>query len=263
MTTQKSNAYPLVPHFERHLAMTESERQALAALLVRIVSLEADQDIVHEGDRPSHCVLVLEGFAATSKVTADGRRQTSALHIAGNWPDLQSLHLDVLDSDVRTISACVLAFVDHDHVRTLCEQYPRLAALLWRTTLIDGAIYREWVTNLGQRQAYSRIAHLFCEMMVRMEDAGLARDKECALPLTQSQLGDASGMSSVHVNRVLQALREAELIEFKSGRLQVLDWDGLVAAGEFDTTYLHRTTNGGTRGQQRDPSATNDDPRLQ
>lgn len=233
-------AYPLVTHFQRHLALTEHERAALAFLPVRVVGLKADQDIVREGDKPSRSALVLEGFACTTKITANGKRQITTFHIAGDWPDLESLHLDTMDSDFRTVTECVVAFLDHTDLKALCEQYPRLAAQLWRTTLIQGAIYREWVTNLGQREAFSRIAHLFCEMMVRMEDAGLAKDKECSFPLTQSLLAEASGMSTVHVNRTLQALREAGLIELKSGRLKALDWEGLVNAGEFDPAYLHR-----------------------
>ncbi len=120
----------------------------------------------------------------------------------------------------------------------LCGRYPRIASALWRQTLIDAAVFREWLTSIGQREAYNRVAHLLCEMMVRLRAVGLAQDDGCDLPITQSELGDALGLSTVHVNRTLQDIREANLISLKNNKLQVLDWEGLTRAGEFDPTYL-------------------------
>ena len=171
------NPLPLAQRFVRKLdsvfPLTEQDRVAIAALPIRTAQLRADQDIVREGDRPSRSCIVLEGLACSFKVTGEGNRQILAFHIAGDSPDMQSLHLDVLDSSVGTVTPCVVGFVDHEVLRRLCERNHRIAAALWRTTLIDAAIFREWVTNVGQRKALSRVAHLLCEMVVRLRAAGL------------------------------------------------------------------------------------------
>lgn len=226
-----------VSRFERMFTLTEDARSALERLPVHVRQAEPRQDVVREGDRPSRSCLVIEGLACTSKVTTKGRREIMAFHIAGNMPDLHSLHLGVLDSDIRTVTACTLGFVDHSALRALCRDHPRLGASLWRTTLVDGAVFREWLTNVGQREAFGRLAHLFCEM--RMENAHLAADKHCSFQVTQIELAEASGMSSVHVNRTLQELRGENLVSFQAGWLTIHNWDRLAEAGEFDPTYLH------------------------
>src|SRR5215203_351233 len=119
----------------------------------------------------------------------------------------------------------------------LCKAHFRIANALWRETLIDAAIFREWMLSIGRRDAYIRIAHLFCEMLVRLRAVGLAEDHTCKLPLTQGQIGDALGLSDVHVNRVIQSLRGDGLIKFNRGVLTALDWEKLQEAGEFDPTY--------------------------
>jgi CRP-like cAMP-binding protein len=239
MSASAEKATPLVARFERLFALTELERQALQTFPLRIVELAADQDVVREGDRPSRSALLIEGVASTSKVTIKGKRQIMAFHIAGNMPDLQSLHLGILDSDLRTITPCTIGFMDHSPLKALCRDHPRIAASLWRTTLVDASVYREWLANIGQREAFGRLAHVFCEMMSRMDEAGLAEGKQCALPVTQVELGEATGMSSVHVNRTLQELRGANLITFGAGMLTIHNWERLAEAGEFDPTYLH------------------------
>jgi CRP-like cAMP-binding protein len=129
--------------------------------------------------------------------------------------------------------------IEHEAIQQLCTRSPRIAAALWRETLIDAAIFREWIASIGQRTAYSRIAHLLCEMFVRFRAAGLAKGYSVPFPITQGELGDAQGLSSVHVNRSLQALRLDRLITLGSGTLTILDWEGLRQAGDFDPTYLH------------------------
>jgi CRP-like cAMP-binding protein len=206
---------------------------------MQVMDLRADQDIVREGDRPTRSCALLEGFACTYKITEEGRRQITAFHISGDIPDLQSLHLKVLDTSLGTITPCKVGFIQHESLRDLCERHPRIASALWPQTLIDAAIFREWTTNVGRREAYSRRAHILCEMVVRMRAVGLAQDYTCDLPITQSEFADAAGLSTVHVNRTLQELRGEELIILKGTTLQVLDWDGLTRAGDFDPTYLH------------------------
>lgn len=233
------NSHPLVDKFQRLFHLTPAEHQSLAALQIRPVTVASGQDLVREGDRPSRCVVMLAGLAGTSKVNESGKRQITAFHLPGDMPDLLSLHLEVLDSDIRTISACIVAFLDHNLMRALCEQHPRLAAGLWRTTLVDASIFREWVVNVGQRRGPSRLAHLFCETMRRMEAIGLADNQSCEFLVTQGDLSEATGMSAVHLNRSLQMLRKRKLLSFSGGTLTIHDWEGLAEPAGFRADYLH------------------------
>ena len=159
------------------------------------------------------------------------------------FPDLQSLHLRVLDNSISTISQCRVGFITHDNLRDLCDRYPRLASAFWRETLIDASIFREWVMNIGQREAYNRMAHVLCELVTRLRAVGLVEDHSCNLPITQGEFADALGVTTVHVNRVLQAMRADGLIELSGDRLFVPDWDRLKEVGEFNPTYLHLETD--------------------
>ena len=232
-------AHPLIRKLESIFTLTGDERDALTNLPMQVANLKADQDVVREGDRPTRSFTVLEGFACTFKVVGEGKRQIMAFHVPGDVPDLQSLHLKVLDNSVGTITPCKVGFVRHETLHDLCGRYPRIAGALWRQTLVDAAVFREWITNVGRREGYSRMAHILCELVVRMRAVGLTQDDTCDLPITQAELADATGLSTVHVNRVLQELRGDGLIRLAGGALTVLDWDGLRKAGDFDPTYLH------------------------
>src|SRR5215217_8153556 len=140
---------PMIRKIASIFALNDDERQALQNLPMQVVAIKADQDIVREGDRPSRSCLLLSGFACTYKVTVQGKRQIVSFNLPGDIPDLQSLHLKVLDNSVSTISPCTVGFVAHEVLRDICERYPRIAAAFWRETLIDAAIFREWVMNVG------------------------------------------------------------------------------------------------------------------
>lgn len=230
---------PLILKLERVFALSADERQAILSLPARMTDIKADQDIVRIGDQPSRSCFILEGVACTYKISGEGKRQIVNFHIPGDGPDLQSLYLGVLDVSIGTITPCRVGFVPHEAMRELCAQYPRIAGALWRETLIDAAIFREWITNVGQRPAPSRIAHLMCEFVTRFRVVGLADGDTIQFPITQSEIGDATGLSNVHVNRSIQALRKQGLISLKDGTLTVLDWDGLRHLGDFDPIYLH------------------------
>lgn len=219
--------------------LTDEERTALGSVPMQAAELAANEDVVRERDRPSRSFVLLDGFLATYKVTSDGKQQTLSFHVVGDMPDLQSLHLGALDNTVGTLTACKLGFIAHDALRELCRAHPRLAHVLWRSSLIDGAIYREWLLNIGRREAYARMAHLFCEFTVRLDVVGRVKDRGCALPIKQAHIADAMGLSPVHVNRTMQALRGDGLLAWERGRLTVLDWAGLKRAGQFDPAYLH------------------------
>jgi CRP-like cAMP-binding protein len=230
---------PLIRKLESVFILTDDERQALETLPMQITVIKDRQDIVREGDSPSRSCLILSGFACVYKMTVHGKRQIVSFTIAGDIPDLQSLHLKVLDNSVSTITPCRVGFITHDDLRNLCERYPRLAAAFWRETLIDAAIFREWVMNVGQREGVSRMAHVLCELLVRLRAVDLVEDHVCDLPITQTEFADALGFTPVHVNRVLQQMRAEGLIETQGSRLRIPDWNRLKQVGEFDPTYLH------------------------
>jgi CRP-like cAMP-binding protein len=230
---------PLIRKLESVFPLTDEERQALETLPMQVAVLKDNQDIVREGDSPSRACLILSGFACVCKMTAHGKRQIVSFAIAGDIPDLQSLHLEVLDTSISTISPCLVGFIQHEVLRDLCTCYPRIGAAFWREALIDAAIFREWVMNVGQREGVSRLAHVLCELLVRLKAVGLVEDHVCDLPITQTEFADALGFTPVHVNRVLQQLRADGLIVTEGTRLRIPDWDGLKEVGEFDPTYLH------------------------
>jgi CRP-like cAMP-binding protein len=229
----------LIPKLESIFTLTNAERHALETLPMQIMAIKEGQDIVRVGDRPSRSCLILSGFTCTYKMTGDAKRQIHNFYIPGDIPDLQSLHLNLLDNSLATLTPCSVGFITHEALHKLCERHYRIASAFWRETLIDGAVFREWMTNIGQREAYPRIAHLMCEMMVRLRAVGLSNGYDCDWPITQTEIGDAMGITPVHVNRVLKAMRADGLIDLKGDRLNIPDWDRLKKAGDFEQTYLH------------------------
>ncbi len=231
--------FPLIRKLESIAALTDEERGAVESLPVRTRVLQPRQDIVRDGDRPSQCCLILEGWACRYRLLSEGRRQIFSFHVAGDIPDLQSLHMPVMDHSLATMTAASVAFIPHEDLRDLTARFPRIAAVLWRDTLVDGAIFREWIMGLGRRSAFEHIAHLFCELYLKQEAVGLAGEHRCPLPLTQLDIADAAGLSNVHVNRVLQEMRGRSLITLRSNTLVIEAWDELLRLSEFDATYLH------------------------
>ncbi len=229
----------LVRKLESIAGLTDEERHAILSLPAKTRFLEPRQDIVRDADKPSQCCLILEGWICRYKLLSEGRRQIFSFHIPGDVPDLQSLHIHTMDHSLATVTKASVAFIPHDALRDLISRFPNIAALLWRDTLIDAGIFRQWMLGMGRRSAYGRIAHLFCEMYVKLEAVGLAGEHRCALPITQLDLADALGLTSVHVNRTLKELRGSGLLTLRSNTLVVEKWDELAQAAEFDPTYLH------------------------
>ena len=235
---------PIADLFLRKLdsihALDDGDREAVNGLPLQITEIRADQDILREGDRPSRSCFLLSGLACWSKVTGNGKRQILSFQIPGDLPDMQSIHLATLDSTLTTLTPCRVAFVQHEPLRELFLRRPNVAGAFWRMTLIDAAIFREWVANVGSRQAYHRVSHLLCELVVRYDAVGLVSDYSLERSVTQTELADATGLSTVHVNRTLKTLRQQKLIHWQASRFQVIDWTELRLAGDFDATYLHQ-----------------------
>ncbi|WP_206667436.1 Crp/Fnr family transcriptional regulator [Muricoccus nepalensis] len=229
----------LLRRLESTTVLDEDERQALLNLPMILRDFLEGQDVVRGGDRPSHCCLVLTGFVCRYALLPDGRRQILAFHPPGDVPDLQSLHLQIMDHSVAAMMPSTVAFIAHEHIQHATEQHPRLIHAFWRETLIDAATFRAWMIGLGRRSAHERIAHLICEMLLRFEAVGLAEGGVFQMPVTQQDIADALGLSNVHVNRVLQDLRRDELIAWQRPMIAVLRREALEELAMFDPTYLH------------------------
>ncbi len=221
------------------IRLSEHERDTLFNLPLLIRDLRPDQDIVREGDRPSQCCLIVEGLAYRYKLVGEGKRQIFSYHISGDTPDLQSLHLERMDHNVGTLIATRVAFIPHQDVRKLTETHPRLLAAFWRDGLVDAAVFREWMVGMGRRTALARIAHLLCELFTRYSAVGLSEDYRFPYHLRQTDIGDSLGLSTVHVNRVIQKLKSDKLIDVNGKTMTILDWEKLQEVAEFDPHYLH------------------------
>jgi CRP-like cAMP-binding protein len=219
--------------------LSEADAQALQSLPLQVKDVEADTNIIREGDRPGVCCLIIKGFACRSKVASTGRRQILSFHIAGDIPDLQSLFLKKMDHDLATISPATLGFIDHSAMNRLIGSHPSIARALWRETLIDASIFREWIVNVGVRPASARMAHLLAELRERMSAVGLADGGKFEFPLTQADLGEALGLSTVHVNRVLQAFRAEQVLDVQRDKVTLTDLEKVVETSGFDNSYLH------------------------
>jgi CRP-like cAMP-binding protein len=219
--------------------LSVSDREQLHQLCHEVGRVHAKNDIISEGNRPERVHLIVRGWAARYKLLADGRRQITAFLIPGDFCDLHVAVLGYMDHGIVAISECHVAYIDSKELDRVTSENSRLAKSMWWSTLVDEATLRQWVVNVGRRDAYQRIAHILCEMYSRMSLVGLVADGRLALPLTQDDLADATGLTPVHVNRTLQRLRKEGLIEIGSGRLHILDIVALRNRGGFDSNYLH------------------------
>ncbi len=242
----------LIAKLESIAELSNPAKAAVAALPFRLVNFDENSDVVRQGDRPTECGLIVEGFACRYKLLGEGQRQIMSFHIPGDVPDLQSLHLRVMDHSVAALTPVVVGFIPHLAVHEITRAVPEVAAVFWRDTLIDAAVFREWLAGVGRRTAHQRIAHVLCEVFVRLRSVGLADGESFQLPVTQVELADALGLSAVHVNRVLQDLRREGLIEYRGRFVVIGDWERLQARGDFDPEYLH--LKGGSAAWTSPPS---------
>lgn len=227
----------LIANLENYGALAPADRHALEALPARSVVCPAGAEIFEEGETSSDCRVLLKGQAFRHKTLPDGRRQIMSFHAPGDIIDLQRVFLTV-DYAATALTVCEVALVPRTALTAVLEAYPQVARAFWSLSLVEGAIFREWMVGMGRRSAQARIAHLLCEVVVRLAALGAGGNDRYRFPVTQAHLADALGLSVVHTNRVLQALRRERLIDFRGRELVVLDWPGLKAAGEFDAGYL-------------------------
>jgi CRP-like cAMP-binding protein len=229
----------LVRRWSQHAELKPEDRDALLKLPFTRKTFHKEAYIVREGQRATECTLILRGFAYRQKLLGDGSRQIISIHIPSEFVDLQNGLLGVADHSVQSLDRSEIAAVPRAAVLDLVNASPALRMAMWIDTLIDASIFREWVVNVGRRDARARIAHLLCELAFRLEKIGAGRARTFDFPLTQEQLADATGLTAVHTNRTLQSLRKGGLIQLSNGLLRILDWDGLRDVGDFDELYLH------------------------
>ena len=220
--------------------LDDADVAAIRTLPIAVRHWEAGRAVVSDGERPTDCCLIIEGFCVRAKTTVSGQRQILSIHIAGDIPDLQSLHLHRMDHDLITLVPSTLGFISHTSMRALTRSRPNVAEVLWRDTLIDSAIFREWIVNVGQRPATSRLAHVVLELRERLAVIGRARGDTFEMPLTQEQVGEALGITPVHANRIIKQLRDERIVDISRGRVTVLDEAKLEELGQFDDLYLHQ-----------------------
>jgi CRP-like cAMP-binding protein len=239
MTVARSDLHSLVTQLDLIFDLSKDDRAAIESLPVRTKMVGERRDVIREGVVPTECCIVVGGMLCRYKMLSNGRRQILSFHFPGDMPDLQSLHLKTMDHSVATITESRLAFVPHDVVRRLIRTRPGVADALMQHLLVDAAIYREWIANVGRRTALERVAHLLCECFVRMSELGIVKQSTFELPLTQAEIGDATGLSNVHVNRTLKELRRLGLIATNGKVHAILDWEMLRDAAGYDSAYLH------------------------
>ena len=218
--------------------ITPEEAAALRASVGAVKEAPADKTIIRAGEVIEESTLLIDGLMCRYKDLRSGSRQISELHVAGDFVDLHSFTLKRLDHSIMTLTPCRFALVPHERLKAITEQFPHLTRVLWFSTNLDAAIHREWVLSLGRRPALARTAHLMCELYYRFRVVGMTDGLSYELPITQTDLAECLGLTPVHVNRTLKALRDRGLVTFRNGLVAIDDLAGLEAVAEFTTTYL-------------------------
>jgi len=231
---------PLARKLEYWRKLSSEDRAAILALPHTVKTLQPQNYIVREFDLTTHSCLMLSGYSIRHKIVAGGLRQILAIHMKGELVDLQNSMLGQADHSVQMLTAGKVAMIPAAELDRLAFERPTVGRALWVDSLVDGSIFREWIANVGRRDARTRIAHILCEFSLRLKVAGLGAQSDYELPMTQDQLADATGLTAVHVNRSLKALDAEGLIERRTPRfIKIGDWRKLAEVGDFNSAYLH------------------------
>ena len=232
-------ASPFIRKLEHFAPLSTEDQRRIEALIGRATFLAPHEHFVRPGDDPRSVHIVLDGWACRYKTLPDGRRQIVSLFLPGDMCDPYVFLLDAVDYAIGALTPCTVAKVPARSIRELTADRPDIAEALWWQTLVEMDLQREKIVSLGRRNAKERIAHLFCEVLARLAAVGWSNGTDCDWPLTQADLADITGLSSVHVNRSLQEMRNDGLVELHNRRLVVRDHGRLRETAMFDTTHLH------------------------
>jgi CRP-like cAMP-binding protein len=236
---QSNPLHLLVRHLAVHARISADDEAAVLALPYKLRTLEAQSYTVREGDRPDRCAILVSGYAYRHKVTGDGSRQILSLHIPGDALDFQNMFLSESDHNVQMLTRGQVAEIAREPLEQLVLSNPGVAEAVMIATLVEASIFREWALNIGRRDARGRIAHLLCEFSFRLDARGLGPQEVFELPITQEQLADATGLTPVHVNRILKGLQADGLIERDRRIIRFPNWERLREEGDFNSRYLH------------------------
>jgi len=244
MTTQDTPTTsvldPMIRKLEYRQKLDAEDRAALLALPHKVKPLEQHDYIVRQGDRAEFSCVLLSGYCIRQKIVGNGHRQIVSIQMKGEMVDLQNSLLGTADHSVQMLTSGKIAMIPREEIVRIAFERPAVGRAMWIDTLVDGSIFREWVTNVGRRDARTRMAHLLCEFSLRLKLAGLGEQSNYELPMTQEQLADSTGLTPVHVNRTMKALEAERLIDRTSARsITIGDWRKLADVGDFQSGYLH------------------------
>jgi CRP-like cAMP-binding protein len=229
---------PFLDRLTSRSRLNETEQNAILGLPTRAAQVGTNRDFVRLGERVDHACIVVEGIVGRFGQTSEGARQITALYIAGDAADLNSVVVPKDRSALQALSTTTILRIPHKELRTVAACYPAVAEAFWRDCSVDAAIAWQWVVNVGRRDSRTRIAHLLCEMAVRDGAEAAGGELSYRFPLTQAHLADATGLTAVHVNRTLKSLAAEGFVIVSDRRVRILDWDRLVSLGDFDAGYL-------------------------
>lgn len=232
-------ANPFVRKLAAFCPLSVADEAILQRVSEGAVAIPARTNLIREGDPTGGVFLMMEGMACRYRQLSSGRRQITAFMLAGDFCDLDVALLSRMDHAIMTLTPARVTRIPRQAVLDLTRRHDNIATALRKTTLVDEATLREWLVNIGSRPALERIAHLFCELQVRLQVVGLATEDRYELPITQIDLADTTGLSSVHVNRTLQELRRRGLITLAGRALTILDPAELRRLADFRADYLH------------------------
>jgi CRP-like cAMP-binding protein len=218
--------------------VTDAEADILRNAVSRVEDIPLGRTLVVPEQKLDHSMLIVSGFVARYKDLSNGQRQITDIHVAGDFTDLHGFVLKRLEHHVGTLARTRIAFVPHERLTRISEEQPHLLRMLWLSTLIDAAIQRERMLSVGRRSAVARIAHLMCELYTRLSLVNEVDGMTFTLPVTQMDLADVTGLTSVHVNRMLRELRDRELVTFRNATVEIHDLAGLERVADFDRSYL-------------------------
>jgi CRP-like cAMP-binding protein len=235
---------PLIRKLEHFAKLSDEDKRVVENAVRDVRDFGPREDVIREGDTPENVHLVVEGWAARYKLLPEGERPIMAYLIPGDLCDVNVTLLTQMDHSIGTLSPCKVAFIPRDKLTEIMRERESLLRALWWCTLVDEAVLREWLVTVGHRPANKRLAHFICEMMLRFKAVGLAEDDGFDLPLTQEELADTMGMTTVHVNRMLKELRDRNLVATSRRRMIVRDLRQLMEFADFNPNYLHQQAAG-------------------
>ncbi|SHI68880.1 cAMP-binding domain of CRP or a regulatory subunit of cAMP-dependent protein kinases [Roseomonas rosea] len=235
----------LIRKLEQFTKLSSKDKHVLDQVSTEgLRQLGAREDIIREGERPQAVNLILSGWACRYKYLEDGRRQIIAFFLPGDLCDNHVFVLREMDHSIGTLTPVTIAQIPRQRIEEVSLHHSRITQALWWESLVNMAIQREWTVSLGQRDASERLAHLLCELFLRLRGVGLTDGDSCELPVKQAELADALGLSTVHVNRTLQELRAAKLIVLKGKMLTIPNLEALQDVAQFSPNYLHLDREG-------------------